>query len=378
MDNLSNELRQKAAKIIQAGFENAGIGIELDSESILPQTYQGFLNLRSTFERTGSSPFDRLLDSVAYDRRGEHKLLFHFRSPAFAESILSTYRVQISNLASQSDDKEFSQFCEESGLWHPQHGFYHLPLDYDGQPEKCLSPEGVREQVYGMCFTKKLGNPRFWEDYAEHGTGVCLILEVKDVSADVAGRQFYHLRDVGYTNGQKFSFLKRIQEELLASVGLPLNFLRVPVFAAFTNRDSMSWEEEIRLVIDYLSIQFGFAENPDLEFTCADVDKKNGRDRIYLSTPIIRLPFHDEAHFKIRLRGIVWGPHIEPSFQARLQEKADQNFPGIFTTSSEDEAGEFARTYPFPEDEIETMDTMELLGLTMKRRTRGRHPTQIK
>jgi hypothetical protein len=350
--------RAKVAEIVNRHFLTCGINASLKENSFLEQPINGMIQMGVLRK---DDPFEKLLKRVSTDRRRERRLFFHFRTPEIAESILKSYYLHMSHLACQKDDKEFEEFYERTGIWSPKSGFKFFPVDENGEQIAIMSPGRIKETIFNLSLTRELGNPRFWKDYADDGRGCALILEVVYVSHEEDNRHFYELRDVCYDPGDTFNFIPNSQQELIDEIGLRLNLSRAPILASYTKRQSLyDWELESRVIIDYQYINMGYKENPDLHFGCIEGGSATGLGRQYLLMPIVALPFANERHFKIRLRGILWGPNSS-ALQMKVEDHVKHNYGGIFTTGSELKAIEFINEYKFSEIPEEEGDFGSLL-----------------
>ena len=65
-----------------------------------------------------------------------------------------------------------------------------------------------RENIFILCFTKNGNKERFWKEYVNNDSGVCLVFRLLNFDPQFA--ELYNFRDVSYDNGYRFDFINHI------------------------------------------------------------------------------------------------------------------------------------------------------------------------
>ena len=210
---------------------------------------------------------------------------------------------------------------------------------------KLLSLEEVRKWIFILCFTRELGNPRFWKDYAVDGTGAALVLDVFKISDDQYGRRFFEIRDVAYEtseNSDRFRFIREMQSELKVKLGVPLLLSHVPAIAAHYKQHCYAWEDEARLTVN---VQYNVAGYHTAS-PVGSIQEVEG-DRQYLTIPLWPMPLNRNKMFRVELRGLILGPNVGLNGPV-IRDLMQFNFPNCFIAADEDEAKRMIEDFTFP------------------------------
>ena len=207
------------------------------------------IELKNNFK----NPFNKIFNSVSKNQLKSKDKFFHFKSYEFATEIINKKSIQVSNILSngENDFSEYSEFYKRLGLFTKL-----VPKNYcinrkESQYEKLgiSKIEEERKNIFILCFTKKINNKRFWDEYASNDHGVCIAFKIKEFNKNM--ESFFDFRDVCYDNGYRFDFINQINYFFIKSFNRNIFIAGITKFSKFYKRNKYKWENETRLSFDF-------------------------------------------------------------------------------------------------------------------------------
>lgn len=277
------------------------------------------------WQDSNNNPVTKAFNLTALNRITDKGQFFHFKSLNIAQLIISNKSVQVSNLLSNqaNDFAEYSEFYKRLGLFHQL-----LPEDYCQQkqtntfnPASKSPMDKERENILIICFAKEGHKERFWKDYADNDTGVCLVFRLLNFDPKFA--DLYNFRDVSYDNGYRFDFINHINYHFIKEFGRQLFVEGITKFSKFYKRGKYEWENEARLAFHY-NFDFGGYGNELEKVFPLQTDPSSKRK-------FINLPLQGNAtpnpYFTLTIDEVICGKNVSTADFTTIQTALATNFP---------------------------------------------------
>jgi hypothetical protein len=224
-----------------------------------PDDWAGFIqDSRWVYNDHAGNPLKNYLRSLTPDRKSNTgNSLFRFMSSGRLSQILSTDKIQISNMLSnfENDAEEYKHYF---GLISPSYSTAQI--------------EKYRERTFILCMTKSHTNGRMWKEYTED-KGVCVEFEIQ--VNPYKDNWIWDFREVHYGNANNFTFLINIINTFKSKHGIDIVFPSHK-FAQFYKREHYSWEGEVRISIQEEDM-IGFRDSFDELFRIIPIEEENGK-----------------------------------------------------------------------------------------------------
>lgn len=188
------------------------------------------------YEVVDNNKFAELLNrKLKIDRKQDKGTFYHFSCYNIAQKMLTKKEIQLSSLTSQfsNDSAELIEFIHR-----------YLNATYPN-PQSLLD---ISSNIFVFCFTRHFRNEKFWSDYANEDTGICLGFRLKDINLELA--HLFDFVDIFYDDGYSFDFINDIQRELDFYYEKKLFIGGLNRFARNYKRQRYAWESETRLIFD--------------------------------------------------------------------------------------------------------------------------------
>lgn len=272
---------------------------------------------------SNDNPIMSIFNKLSKNRITDRAQFFHFKSSKFAEEIIATKKIQVSNLLSnqENDFAELSEFYKRLGL-------YHKLTSSDQSASNGFTPDSPtlidydRGHTLILCFTKDCHKDVFWEKYAASDTGVCLGFRFEVDFKKPENLLGFDFRDVCYDHGYRFDFLNHINYHFIKKFGHQLYIGGVSKFAKFYKRGKFEWENEVRLVFDYTG---GLGGNGDILKQTFPLLENTTSDRKYIEVPLGNDA--NNPYFSLTIDEVICGKHVEDEIYDRLKVSLANNFP---------------------------------------------------
>jgi hypothetical protein len=212
---------------------------------------EGFLGVPLIKFLDGKDPIPKLFARLAQNRQVDKGQFYHFKSVKIALSILQHRALQVSNLFSNRDNDfaEYTELFQRMGLLHQLIPTTYLADQTTINSRRDRPIDEDRDEVLILCLTKEGHKEKFWKEYANNDTGVCLVLRFEDFVRPAA--HTYDFRDVYYDKGYDFEFINKVNHHFSQEFGRLLFIDGLTKFARCYKRNRYNWENETRLVFDY-------------------------------------------------------------------------------------------------------------------------------
>ncbi len=309
---LNNNQKKKAVEIINEGLALSNVDFEPINEHDIFSGHEnnGILFTRE-YLRDGKHPLEDFFNKVSKNRKNEEKEYFHFKNVNITMQILENKTIQVSNLISNqyNDFAEYSEFFNRVGSY-----YILIPKDFEGNYcEWCDSEiDRLRQYMLILCFARNNTNPRFWTEYANNDTGLCLKFRI----SNFRNQNEYNFRDVFYDSGYDVEFIKHINYYLKREfhhVILSSGFNR---FAQFYKRNKYRYECETRFSFD--------AINPN-RLTPLNLKLEENEQRKYITLPLIG-NLDVNPFFDMKLVEITYGNNVNEDTKIELFLKLQSEF----------------------------------------------------
>lgn len=231
-----------------------------------------------------------IFSSVATDRKKDIGQFYHFKANLeIIKSILVERKIQLTALEyhGDNDHAEYSEFFKRSEY------FGHF---CDGNINE------LKRKIFILCLTKNFREKLFWQNYANEGTGACIVFRFEFKEDNQA---FYELRDVGYDSGYRFDFINELRYKFFREFNKELFINGITKFAQFYKRDKYRWENETRLSFNFNIGSFANCLEKPFEIKTQEDEDGN------IAREFIELKFDDNPFFKLKIDEVICGVNMD-------------------------------------------------------------------
>ena len=279
----TGDQRKRMADIVNAlvgGTEFARVVGTMVPDDFSEVDY-GSMILQNSTVSDGRDTLLNAFSSTAKDRRSDQVSFFHFLKYTHALSSLREKALQLTAMKyfESNDHAEYSEFLRRCG--YAKNGI-----------------DGDKRRLFVLCLTHRSDVQRFWSEYADNDSGVCLRVRLSRLEPGMS--EYWDLRDVVYDDGSRFSFLKEIRDEFQREFARELFIDGVDKFARFYKRHTYSWETETRVTFDYR-----LHEHFESAFPVQET--KDSQDRVIRE--FISVPFENQFYV-LSLEQVICGTKV--------------------------------------------------------------------
>lgn len=311
LNKLNGNNQEKAALIFNSIIDKTNLlkdKILTEPEDFVFHLYDEFICMRKTDD--GTDKFERYLKSHLIDRKSDKGQFYHLLKYEYALSTLKNQEIQFSAL-SYLFNNDYSEHIE----FDKRHS-----IRFDNNPKTI---EREKDEIFVFCLSENFRNEKSWELYGQNENGIALGIRFKEQNL-CAG---YDFKNVFYDKGYDFDFINEIQYFFNKEFNKELLISGASLFSKFYKRAKYSWENEVRLCIDFTLFNntkefFSFCNTniPDsinFEKICPiQIDTINNRK-------YLKLPFKNSL-FEMEITEVICGKDITDEQIIEL-EKVTQN-----------------------------------------------------
>lgn len=250
------------------------------------------INASSDLIHLENDIIEQIFSRKAVSQKTVHRSYFHYKSFELAYDFLDKEYITLSALSN------FSGFNDD--LLEYQHFFDTIEI---GSSTEFI--ENSKDNFFVFCLSEDSSTDRFWEEYANSKTGLCIEFRITPTSNPYFYDKF-ELRRICYDEGNDIIFYRNMQREIRDSKirkGIASN--GIAKFAALYKRKvKYSWERETRLLFNnYLYSE----EYKDRNLSIMVIDNKK----------YLRINFKND-YFIITVNSVKIGEKITPENRAKI------------------------------------------------------------
>jgi len=226
---------------IKINAEDIGINADCikikDKRIFQGKNKDGFLVTKINADRT----FENFFEHRSKDRQNDQGILYSFKKQEFVPELIKKEQMHLRSLNEQLYNDPL-EYCDLINITNPL--VMHIDKDND------------KGKIFIYCFTKDFRNKIMWKKYGTNKANN----KIENIAIgfryhkkiDSAGlNKIIELRDVIYNIGNEFDFIRDIQLKLYYRFKRTLFIDSSQYFARFFKREKYSYEDEVRLCIDY-------------------------------------------------------------------------------------------------------------------------------
>jgi hypothetical protein len=227
--------------------------------------------------------FDQIFNDKAPNRKETKKRFFHYKHFKYGYDFLNKEYITasaLSNFIGVTDDiKEYEHFFEVAKI----------PCDKS-------YIDAQKDNFFITCFTVDDKTDRFWQKYADKHKGLCLEIELQNITSNPNLKSKYEFRDICYDDGNEFSFYSNMQNEIHNSFQKYLLTQGIAKFGALYKRKTKyNWEKETRLLINWGLYSQGLSKFID------KIEPNNKK--------LLKIPFKNKL-FDINIKKVTIGKNL--------------------------------------------------------------------
>ena len=262
---------------------------------------------------------------LSKERNSDPGLFYWFKPFKRAKEILRDRELHLLSLdkMDQNDHTESIEFIQR---------YHSFPYAEDYAKSRIYGSGRIGTHI--SCFTTNFRKQRFWEEYANYDTGVCIGLRIVFKNdSEFSCFQPFKLRDIFYDKDYSLDFLNEIRYEVFKHFNVVLSTITEDTewMPYYYKRDKYRWEEETRLSFDigkFIEMQKSFSKKDKI--TIDERLEVHNLELVYETEKsekppfLLRIPF-DNAFIKVEVCEIICGSNVLDSQISELKDLINAN-----------------------------------------------------